>query len=188
VVITQAAEQRPERIKTLVYLCAFLPRNGESLSQLAQADAGSLVLPNLVAADDGASVTVRAEAVRSAFYADCSDEQVALARSRLVPQATAPFATPVLTTEERFGRVPRVYIEALRDCAIPLEHHRNRAVVVPDRRDHEHEPLAVLLGAGRPRVGVGRGLSGRYGIAGRADLLVTEPQQHPQGRAVRCAL
>jgi len=144
-VITQAAEQRPERTKALVYLCAFLPRNGESLLELAQEDAGGLVLPNLVVAEDGASATVRAEAIKDAFYADCSDEQVALARSRLVPQAMAPLATPVAITEERFGRVPRVYIETRRDCAIPLALQRKMHAASPCRSvvtmDTSHSPF-----------------------------------------------
>jgi pimeloyl-ACP methyl ester carboxylesterase len=144
-VITQAAEQRPERVKALVYLCAFLPRNGESLLQLAQEDAGGLVLPNLVVEEDGASATVRAEAIRDAFYADCSDEQVALARSRLVPQAMAPLATPVAITEERFGHVPRVYIETLRDRAIPVSLQRKMHTASPCRAvvtlDTSHSPF-----------------------------------------------
>ena len=36
----------------------------------------------------------------------------------LVPEASAPFLTPVITTEEKFGQIPRVYISCLRDKAI----------------------------------------------------------------------
>ncbi len=118
IVISQAAECRPERVKTLVYLCAFLLRDGESLLQIAQGDTEALVLPNLVMTDDQSSGTVRDEAIKEAFYGDCSDEDVARAKSLLVPQAAAPFATPVHTTAENFGRVPRIYIECLRDRAI----------------------------------------------------------------------
>ena len=52
------------------------------------------------------------------MYGDCSDEDVALAKSLLVPQARAPVAVPVATTEQDFGRVPRVYIECLLDVII----------------------------------------------------------------------
>ena len=37
VVISAVAERVPERIARLVYACAFLPRNGEALGQLATA-------------------------------------------------------------------------------------------------------------------------------------------------------
>jgi pimeloyl-ACP methyl ester carboxylesterase len=48
IVISQAAECCPDRVKTLVYLSAFLLRDGESLLQVAQDDTEALVLPNLV--------------------------------------------------------------------------------------------------------------------------------------------
>jgi hypothetical protein len=37
-------ERRPEKVKSLVYLAAFLLRHGESLLQVAQEDRGSMVL------------------------------------------------------------------------------------------------------------------------------------------------
>jgi pimeloyl-ACP methyl ester carboxylesterase len=51
-VISQAAEYRPEKVKTLVYLAAFLLRNGESLLQVFMGDTDSLLLPNLVRSED----------------------------------------------------------------------------------------------------------------------------------------
>src|SRR5580692_8081448 len=40
-VISEVAEQIPDQIRKLVYLAAFLPKNGESLLSLAQTDADS---------------------------------------------------------------------------------------------------------------------------------------------------
>jgi pimeloyl-ACP methyl ester carboxylesterase len=68
--------------------------------------------------EDQSHATVKQEALKEVFYADCSDEDVEFAKSRLVPQAAAPFANPVSTTEENFGQVPRAYIACLRDKAI----------------------------------------------------------------------
>jgi hypothetical protein len=45
-VISAVAAAIPEQIEALVYLCAYLPRNGESLYQLALEDNG--VHPNYV--------------------------------------------------------------------------------------------------------------------------------------------
>ena len=118
VVITQTAEYRPEKIKKLVYLTGFLLQNGEFLLQHAEPDTEALVPPNLIFSEDQSYATVKEEALKEVFYADCSDEDVEFAKSQLVPQAAAPFATPVSTTEENFGRVPRVYISCLRDKAI----------------------------------------------------------------------
>jgi pimeloyl-ACP methyl ester carboxylesterase len=145
IVISQAAEYRPEKVKTLAYLSAFLLRDGESLLQIAQEDEDALVLPNLVMADDQSSATVKDEALGEAFYGGCSVEDVARAKSLLVPQAAAPFATPVHTTTENFGRVPRIYIECRRDRAISPSAQKRMYTALPCQRvvsmDTSHSPF-----------------------------------------------
>jgi pimeloyl-ACP methyl ester carboxylesterase len=111
-------ERGLDLVKMLVYLAAFLLRDGEVLLSVAGNDTESLVLPNLVMSEDQMSATIREDVIREALLADCSDEDVERAKSRFVPQAVAPFATPLAVTEENFGRVPRVYIETLQDRAV----------------------------------------------------------------------
>src|SRR3712207_1180450 len=41
IAITQAAEHRPEKIETLVYLAAYLPQNGQSMLELVESDPGA---------------------------------------------------------------------------------------------------------------------------------------------------
>jgi len=121
IVITQAAESRPEKISTLVYLAATLPRNGESANTPAYAeyDPGQVINSNVVLSADKRSCTIRDEGIKECFYGDCSDADIERAKSLLVPQSLLPFITPVRTTTEKFGSVPRVYIATLRDKAIP---------------------------------------------------------------------
>lgn len=144
-VITQAAEYRPEKIKTLVYLTAFLLRNGESIAPLAQGDTESLLMPNMIFSEDMSYCTVREEAIKDVFYGDCSDEDAARAKSLLVPQAVAPFITPVDTSEEHFGRIPRVYIECLRDRTISPSQQKKMYTALPCKRvismDTSHCPI-----------------------------------------------
>lgn len=118
VVITQAAEYRPDKVKILVYLAAFLLQNGEFLLQYGELDKDSLVLPNLIMSEDQSFATIKEEVVKAAFYGDCSDEDVERARSLLVPQASAPLATPVSTSKDNFGSLPRIYISCSRDRVI----------------------------------------------------------------------
>jgi pimeloyl-ACP methyl ester carboxylesterase len=116
---TQAAEGRHEQINTLVYLAAFVPRNGESvLDILTTPDTDSLIPSNLDFAPDGSWDMLRAEAFETALYADCSDEDVALAHMLLTPEPFTPTRTPMVTSDERYGRIPRVYIELLEDRAV----------------------------------------------------------------------
>lgn len=117
VVISQAAEHRPEKIKALVYLSGNLLRSGESLLEAAQEDEESLVPPNLVFDKERGVSTIREDAIEDIFYNECSEADVARARSLLSPEPLAPFATPINITEENFGRIPRVYIACLRDRA-----------------------------------------------------------------------
>jgi hypothetical protein len=119
IVITQVAEERPEKIQKLVYLTAFLPQNGESLLQVARMNTDSLLTPNLMANEEQGYLTFKEGApIKEIFYADCPDEDVAWAKSLLVLQAIAPMATPARITTEHFGRVPRVYVECLCDRTI----------------------------------------------------------------------
>ena len=121
-VVTQTAENRPGKIKVLVYLSGILPKNGQTLRGLfnSEENVGSLIHGNLIFSEDRLSSTLREDALRDIFYGDCSEEDVAQAKALWVPQALAPFFTPLQTTEANFGSVPKVYIETLADqCHIP---------------------------------------------------------------------
>lgn len=131
ITITQTAEQRPGNIKTLVYLAAFLIPNGHTMLPLALSDAESLIMPNLVVNREQGWDMLKEEAFREALYADCSDDDVALARSLLTPEPSAPFATPIRTAEENFGRIPRVYIELLNDRAVSISLQRRMHTAMP---------------------------------------------------------
>lgn len=156
IVISQAAERRPEAVRLSVYLAAFLLPNGQSARRMMQQDGTSLLLrPGVVAADKVAS-TITAATLKDVFYGNCSDEDVALARSALRPQPHAPAGSPIAITEEHFGRVPRCYVECLRDNAVPLSLQKTMYGQVPCQRvftiDTDHSPffsapdeLAALL-------------------------------------------
>jgi pimeloyl-ACP methyl ester carboxylesterase len=144
-IITQTAEYRPHKIKLLVYIAALLPKDGQAMFDLVQQDTDSLVLPNMdVLADQPASI-VREAALKDLFYADCSDEDVALAKSSLVPQPMAPGRTPLKTTELNFGRTARVYIECLRDRAVTPSLQRKLYTSLPFLKvismDTSHSPF-----------------------------------------------
>ncbi|MGI8649583.1 MAG: alpha/beta fold hydrolase [Rubrobacter sp.] len=120
--ITEAAEVRPQRISKLVYLTAFLLQDGQTLLDVAGPDKG-LVIPNLEFTGDQSAAKVKDSMLKEAFYADCSEKDIAHARENLVWQAAAPFATPVRVTETSQG-VPKAYIECTNDRAITIETQR----------------------------------------------------------------
>lgn len=165
VVVAQATERCPERVAHAVYLCAYLPADGQSVLELGGGDRDALIVPNLVVSPDGTTATVRSDVVREALFADCSDEDYRRAMARFVPEPLVPAATPVSLTAEGFGRVPRTYVECRHDRAITPEHQRRMHTAVPCDAvvtlDTGHSPqyaapaaLAACLGAlawhGRP--------------------------------------
>jgi pimeloyl-ACP methyl ester carboxylesterase len=135
-VITQLGEQLWDRILALVYLCAFLPRDGESLAELASLDADSLVSKHRVIDEARGVLTMPAEASREAFYGLCSAADAERASARLRPQPLPPTAAKVRTSTQRFGRIPRTYIECRRDRAMTLRMQRIM---------HSNTPCAQLL-------------------------------------------
>jgi pimeloyl-ACP methyl ester carboxylesterase len=130
-VISGVAEQRPEQIERLVYLCAFLVPDGQSLFGIAQSDSQSLILPNLVINEAEGYTTVDSPARRAAFYNDCRDEDAEWALARLCTDPIGPVMTPLQLSAERFGRVPRTYIICTQDQAIGPDHQRMMEAGLP---------------------------------------------------------
>lgn len=117
-VISAAAEQMPTQVQALVYLCAFLPRSGESLSGLGREDTDTRLGAILSPTAEGNALRVDPEGARDVFYHDCPPDAVDAAIARLCPQATAPLTAPVNLTEAAFGSVPRRYVLCSRDRAV----------------------------------------------------------------------
>jgi pimeloyl-ACP methyl ester carboxylesterase len=143
--ITQAAENCPDAIRALVYVCAFLPRSDDSLMTWASQDQHSMVNPSTTEPLGDGTLKFRPEHAREAFYGNCSDADAAFAQSRLVTQASAPLDTPLKTTPEHWGRVPRYYVECARDRAITLKLQRQMQKASPCKQtfsiDTDHSPF-----------------------------------------------
>ncbi len=115
-VVSQAAEARPDKVEKLVYVAAFLTPDGESLLTASAGDSESTLQSYLTLGAD--SATLAPEGVLGAFCTDCNDADAQAIVAHLKPEPIAPFTTPIHTTAENWGRVPRFYIETLGDRAI----------------------------------------------------------------------
>jgi pimeloyl-ACP methyl ester carboxylesterase len=123
-VITAAADAAPERVSRLVYVCAFLPQDGESLVSLMTRTEGATALLQPITSADGFSVSVTPENARLAFYGECSAADAARAAARLTPQPLALALAPLKLRNAQAARLPRVYVECTEDRAIPVELQR----------------------------------------------------------------
>ncbi len=122
-VITQVAEE-VDHLALLVYLCAFAPADGQSVLDLALTAQDSLLVSNLRFSDDGTTATIAPDAMREVLFGDCTQDDYRRAVARFRPEPVEPVRTPVSLTQERFGRVPKAYIECLQDRALPLSLQR----------------------------------------------------------------
>lgn len=118
IVVSAAAEAAPERVRRLVYLAAYLPRDGESLQTLAARDPAGELGPGFVV-DGPAGVARVREDLRAPLFCGGCDAATAAAVSRaMVAEPLAPTGTPVRLTPERFGRVEKAYIRTARDRVV----------------------------------------------------------------------
>lgn len=131
--ISATAERIPDRIQLLVYLTAFLPLDGDSVTAIYESPdwpAETATISSIVSAD-GQSASHTPEGARERFYHDCSVEDVAYSVARLKPQPLVMRHTPVRVSPERFGRVARAYIHCLDDHAAPIERQRRMVARSP---------------------------------------------------------
>lgn len=125
--ISQAACIVPEKISKLVYLCAFLPKDGQSNDGID----GNGIKPTdwKTMAEEGVGVTIHRDGKTStlsdemiihACLNDVTDEDVKNILPRFGEQPLAPQCQPVKITDV-FYSIPKVYIRCLQDNILSLE-------------------------------------------------------------------
>jgi len=130
-VISRVAEILPGRIRRLVYLAGYLLPAGGTVAEAARGDQESLVPPNMIPAEGGVTCDLRESVIRDALFGLCSESDYELAVTLMRPEPLKPLVTPLRVTDERFGRVPRTYIECSQDRTITLGAQRRMQAVLP---------------------------------------------------------
>lgn len=114
-VITEAGHH--PRVRTLVYLAAFLPEHGETVADIASQGASSLqVIPEVELDADGL-VRMTPASAAAAFYNGCSAPDIEGALEHLLPQ---PIPTMMqAATRLAWSEKPSIYVVCTEDRAIP---------------------------------------------------------------------
>jgi pimeloyl-ACP methyl ester carboxylesterase len=163
VTITQAAEASPDRIGALVYLTAIAPLDGECARDVTGRQADSLLRRSYQAGADGLTYSFQRSKVPTLFYNACSYEDAYAAMERLRPQPLGIATAPIQVTPERYGTVPRWYIECLQDNAITLSLQRFMTERLPCRTlqiDTDHSPfLSAPTELARHLLGIARSVT-----------------------------
>jgi pimeloyl-ACP methyl ester carboxylesterase len=125
IVATHGAARCPERVAALVYAAAFIPKNGQSLLDLANLPegAGDQVQANITVAGEPPVAVMSAAASRQALFEFCAEDVAASTIARLLPQPVAPFATPVSIPTGALDGINKYYVVCTQDRAIrpPLQ-------------------------------------------------------------------
>jgi pimeloyl-ACP methyl ester carboxylesterase len=128
-IISAVAEAAPEKISRLVYLSGFLLKRGQSVLAAAQED---ILLPIVMDAEVRAC-TLAADAA-DRIYAGCTEEDAAFAQAQWRAEPLFGLTAPLRVTAERFGTVPRDYIECTQDQVISLAAQRKMQAAWPVQR------------------------------------------------------
>lgn len=143
-VISEAGELACEELLGLVYLAAVLLPAGTRTIDLPVERREGAEEP-VVASADGASFRVEPATARELFYNRASPDDAAWASSQLCAEPVAPNIVPLTVSDERWGRLPRAYIECLDDRAVPIELQRSMHERLPCdpvvTMDSDHSPF-----------------------------------------------
>lgn len=155
-VLSAVAERLPDRIAGLAYVAAVLLPDGKAVRDVLAGAAGAV--PTAIAKADDGTCTIAPADVGPAIYNTTPPALCARAIALLGPEPLAALRTPVAVSPERFGRVPRAYVECLQDRTIPIALQRAMQQAWPCRTvvslDCDHAPYysapealaAALLG------------------------------------------
>jgi len=135
ITISAEAEAEPQKIKTLVYVAAYIPQNGDSLLKLATRDKGSKLGTILMVNKEKGFVAVPPAVGGALFASDASPAIQRIVASGIVNEPLAPLATPVTLTADRFRRVNKVVIHTLRDEVVSPQLQTEMISTTPIHRE-----------------------------------------------------
>lgn len=125
ITISRVAELRPSKIKSLVYLTAFLLPNGGSFYEAVKEVGNSIAVDNFEVSNDRTYAVVKEEELQNAFAHDISAEIFEGAKPYIVREPLAPLMYELEITDKNFEKIPKYYIETTEDKAIPIDIQRS---------------------------------------------------------------
>lgn len=118
IVISQVAEQIPTKLNKLIYVSAYLPKNGEDLLTLAKLDTESKAGGALEFTADYSAASIKKDVIVPAVCADCPDFMKDALVKYHKAEPAKPLGEKVILTAAKFGSVPKYYIHTTQDAAV----------------------------------------------------------------------
>lgn len=131
-VVSQTAETAPDAMDGLVYICAMMLPDGMSRAEFKQLEGPNPDFDAIITPVCDGAGTVADGARGAAVFAQLSPPAlVEAAMARLVAEPHGPRSTRLRLSADRFGRLPRTYIECTEDRTIPISSQRKMQALVP---------------------------------------------------------
>jgi putative intracellular protease/amidase len=117
-VISQVAENMPNKIDKLIYVAAYLPKNGENVSGITNKFLNNKPIEVFEFNKDYSLVSIKKEAIPNVVCADCPDymKDVLVKYHRAEPTKGLNDNAKLST---KFATVPKYYISTKNDYAVP---------------------------------------------------------------------
>jgi putative intracellular protease/amidase/predicted alpha/beta hydrolase family esterase len=117
VIVSQVAENIPGKIDKLIYVSAYLPKNGEDLLSLSKKDAQSKAGKALEFSKDYSSATINKAQLADIVCADCPQYMKDILVKYHKAEPTKPLGEKVVLTA-KFVAVPKYYIHTTQDATV----------------------------------------------------------------------
>lgn len=119
-IISQVAEQLPGKIDKLIYVSAYLPRNGESASGITNAFLNNKPIEAFEFNKDYTLVSIKKEAIAPVVCADCPQYMKETLVKYHRPEPVQGLNDKV-SLSGKFAAVPKYYIATRQDMAVPYD-------------------------------------------------------------------
>lgn len=136
VVASALAERCADQVTRIAYVAGMMLPSGMGFADLiaevrAEHPEAAGIGPHLVWSADRRVSSVPPAAALAYFFHDCAELDARDAAARLTPQPEAGRALRASLTPQRFGRMPRLYVEAAADRSVVLPCQRRMQHLVP---------------------------------------------------------
>jgi pimeloyl-ACP methyl ester carboxylesterase len=118
IMISQAAEYRPDKIEKLIYLAAYLIPNGKTQAEYSALDTNGVLKPYVTRFPETNSHILQPVIYKEGLYHDCDDAITEMAKCILSHESMTTAITPLQLTDKNYGSIPRFYIECTEDRAV----------------------------------------------------------------------
>ncbi len=140
IVLSRAAEEAPDAMAGLIYICAMmLPGGSVGSAWDAHLRANPALAALVSPAEVGGGTCLDREGVAGLFAQNANQTDAEMLAARIVTEPDAPRRGTLRLTPERYGWVPRTYIACTQDRVIPIASQRDMIARQPGTETIEIE-------------------------------------------------